>query len=236
MRKRYRAITLDLFGTVLIQDLGDDGFAEICAVCSIEPDLARPLIRAFEAELREEFKLLLDRDTTQEEIFPTLRSMFELTFRRLSERFGADFDAANLTGCLMESLAQTSVFPETLPILEQLEKEYPICFVSDADIDMVKGTLSSNGLDRFPAVISEEHRAYKISPNSPLFPKALEILGAKAEETIHAGDQASDVYGAHQAGIDCVYINRKGKSLMEGIPSPVIEVPDLQGFVDWLRG
>ena len=236
MRKQYRAITLDLFGTVLIQDLGDEGFAEICSVCSMEPELGRSLIAAFETELREEFKTLLHRDTTQEKDFPTLLSLFDVTFRRLDQRFGADLDAERLAKCLLECLARAPVFPEALPILGQLEKEYPICFVSDADIDMVKSTLSLSGLDRFPAVISQEHRAYKISPNSPLFPKALEILGAKAEETIHAGDQASDVYGAHQAGLDCVYINRMGRDLPEGIPSPILEVPDLQAFADWLRG
>lgn len=236
MRKTYKAITIDVYGTLLIQDLGFDGFQEVCSVCPMDRETVYSLGRAFEPELREQFKTLLDRDFTHEEPFPTLQSLFEATFRRLGLRYYLDLDTETLSQRLAHRLAKAPAFPEAGPVLEQLRRDYPICFVSDGDTTMVRGALSFNGLDRFPVVISEQLRAYKISPNTPLFRRALEILGTTAEETIHVGDQASDVYGAHQSGLDCVYVNRAGRSLPAGVPPPTLEVSDLQTFAAWLTG
>ena len=234
MKKEYDGITLDLFGTLVVQELGSASFHDICDGFALDRESVLTLGTAFEPELRKDFRALLDRSIGDHEEFPTLESMFEAAFTRLSNRLQLEIDAAVLAERLIRKLGQAPAFAETEPVLQRLEQDYRLCIVSDGDIEMVRGALRCNGLDRFPAIISEEHRAYKITRKTPLFPRALEILGTSAERTLHVGDQASDVYGAHQCGLDCVRINRTGRPLPEGIPSPIAEVPDLESFIDWL--
>ncbi len=196
--------------------------------------MVRLIGEAFEPELRNQFKKLLTVDTTRSGQFPTLQSLFERTFQRLALRFNLRLSERALAQRLSYQLAHVPAYPESAPVLERLEKSYRICIVSDGDTAMVRRAISLNGLGRFPVVISEEHRAYKITPNTPLFKKALDLLGTSAEETIHIGDQASDVYGADQCGLDCVYLNRSGRPLPAGVPPPLLEVNSLRAFEAWL--
>ncbi len=234
MPKRYDALTLDLYGTLLVQDLGSESFHDVCAGFSLDSEVILALGQAFEPELREDFRALLHQTTPNREEFSTLESMFQTAFGRLAARMKLEIDVAILAQRLIRKLGEAPAFPETKPVLERLERDYPICIVSDGDIEMVRGALAYNGLERFPAIISEEHRAYKITRKTPLFERALEILGTSPDRTLHVGDQASDVYGAYQSGLDCVRINRTGTPIPEGIPEPIAEVLDLESFMLWL--
>lgn len=234
MPNQYDALTLDLYGTLLVQDLGSESFHEVCVGFSLDSDTILALGQAFEPELREDFRALLHQTTPNPEEFSTLESLFQAAFGRLAARMKLEIDVAILAQRLIRKLGEAPAFPETKPVLERLERDYPICIVSDGDIEMVRGALTHNGLERFPAIISEEHRAYKITQKTPLFDRALEILGTTPDRTLHVGDQASDVYGAYQSGLDCVRINRTGTPIPEGIPEPIAEVPDLESFMVWL--
>ena len=66
------------------------------------------------------------------------------------------------------------------------------------------------GLSFDSVVTSEDCRSYK--PRKEIFEKALDLMGVDAEEVVHIGDSfSSDVLGAYNAGIDGIWINRKGR-------------------------
>ncbi|MCL2884058.1 MAG: HAD family hydrolase, partial [Oscillospiraceae bacterium] len=72
--------------------------------------------------------------------------------------------------------------------------------------------------DLYPAgvVTSEEARAYK--PQREIFDFALHKFGLSSDEILYIGDSVrSDVLGAGAAGIQAVWINRKGRKKPPGV-------------------
>ena len=121
------------------------------------------------------------------------------------------------------ALGQMEVLPGTVEFLEWADRRYPICLVTDGDEGMVYSVLRRNGLFRWPVVVSEAFRGYKCSLNSPLFPEALRILGTTAEETLHVGDQFSDIFGAKRAGLPVAHLDAKGGKPQEEEPDLRVE-------------
>ncbi len=93
---------------------------------------------------------------------------------------------------------------------------YGTCVAEDDPvIERIHGFLESaiRGIDfKFADLVtSESARAYK--PRSEIFQYAFERNGLTPESVVHIGDSySSDVVGAHQCGIDAVWVNRRKRS------------------------
>jgi 2-haloacid dehalogenase/putative hydrolase of the HAD superfamily len=71
--------------------------------------------------------------------------------------------------------------------------------------------MEHHGICADGVITSEDVRSYK--PRPELFQEALRRYNMLPDEVIHIGDSiVSDVYGAQEAGIDAVWLNRKGKT------------------------
>jgi putative hydrolase of the HAD superfamily len=121
-------------------------------------------------------------------------------------------------------------YPEVPGVLEALRaRGHALAVVSNWDISLHE-VLDRIGLrPAFDAVVaSAEVGAAK--PDPAIFAHALELLGERAEDALHAGDQpAEDVAGALAAGVAPVLVDRDGDR--GAPPAGVPVVRSLEGLL-----
>ena len=100
--------------------------------------------------------------------------------------------------------------PDTIPVLENLSRNYIIGLVSNFDHPRhVRKCLSEYRLDNFldTIVVSAEVGVKK--PDPKIFDKALKDTNIRATEVIYIGDTADDITAAKAADMHSVLIQRK---------------------------
>ncbi|WP_415381327.1 HAD family hydrolase [Halosimplex sp. TS25] len=115
--------------------------------------------------------------------------------------------------------------------LEALTETYRVGMVTNGDPWMQSQKLSGLGIeDRFEVIVHGGHDApYKPDPEP--FHIALEELGVETERAVHVGNSlASDVTGAHAAGLRSVWI--ADGELVDPEPEPHHVVDSLHDLVD----
>lgn len=96
----------------------------------------------------------------------------------------------------------------------KLKGKYRVYAATNGITALQQGRLREFPLDG--VFVSEE--VGTIKPNPAFFAYALEKIGADPHECLMVGDSlSSDVAGARAAGIDCVWLNRRGKPRPENI-------------------
>ena len=113
---------------------------------------------------------------------------------------------------LIEWPKQTSFFPETPALLEQLQGKYRLGIVTNfMDGPIARRVFDDLGYEAiFDSFVVSAEVGYQ-KPAPILFQRALEELGSKPENTIMVGDTyEADVVGAHRAGMRGVLIDLYG--------------------------
>lgn len=104
------------------------------------------------------------------------------------------------------------VYPDVLPTLEWLRKNYALGVVTSGP-SYQRLKLELTGLSGFFDVIVTREDVKAIKPEPKIFLHALEKLGVKPGEALYVGDSLSqDVYGAKHVGMTAVWINRSGEN------------------------
>lgn len=101
-------------------------------------------------------------------------------------------------------------FPGALAALERLAGAVPVVCVTDGMPDVQRQKLVALGLDSLvtAVVVSDElgGRATR-KPHPAAFERALDLLGAAADEVVHVGDRPEkDVAGAAALGMRCIRV------------------------------
>lgn len=97
------------------------------------------------------------------------------------------------------------LFNDVLPTLEALRVKYILGMLSNGNSYPERCGLE--GMFRF-VVFSQDHGVEK--PNPRLFQIAVEKAGCSKQQLLHVGDSLrDDVTGARNAGVKCVWLNRK---------------------------
>jgi putative hydrolase of the HAD superfamily len=101
---------------------------------------------------------------------------------------------------------QVQLYADVTPVLDRLSEEYTLVAVSDGNADIVL-----TGIDRwFDFSVSAAEVGHQ-KPHPRVFETAMAKAGAGSDETVHIGDdQHRDIYGACEAGISTVWVNRSG--------------------------
>ncbi|MGX6603492.1 HAD family hydrolase [Micromonosporaceae bacterium Da 78-11] len=201
MPERYRAILLDLYGT-LVRDDEDDREAEIAA------EVARLAGVAADAVAQQwSTRIWAMADDAHG---PGFRSLADLTLDSLAAtatHFGVRVDPRRF---YREPWSLPPLFADSRPFLDAVD--VPVCLVSDADRDEFDRVLAGHGIVVAGAVTSEDARAYKPRPEP--FRLALDHLGLTPADVLHIGDSpASDIAGATALGIHTAYLSRGGRCL-----------------------
>jgi 2-haloalkanoic acid dehalogenase type II len=195
----YRAVLLDVYGTLV----HDDGawVAEVASLIAGQAGVADAVVaREWDA------RIWALADTAHGPGFRTLADLNVSSLTATIAHFGVSLDAEQL--CRLPK--RVGLFADSLPFLAAVG--VPVCLVSDADRDQLRGVLEQHGIAVDHVVTSEDARAYKPRPEP--FEMALRKLGVTADDVLHVGDSpAADIAGAAALGIDTAFLSRTGRRL-----------------------
>lgn len=122
----------------------------------------------------------------------------------------------------MSLINEVPVFPDAVPFLDKVHGPYKICLVTNIDNEQLYKVLFKHKLQFDGIMTSEMAEAYK--PNRAIYDQALSFIDTHPEEVIHIGDSPyHDVWGAKQAGIQAMWLNRHH----EDFPSGIDAKPDI---------
>jgi putative hydrolase of the HAD superfamily len=120
-----------------------------------------------------------------------------------------------------ELLPRRTAYPDSEAVLRALHATHRLGLVTNGASDLQREKLQHSGLARWlhAVVVSGDVGIGK--PDPAPFRRALELLGARAEEAVMVGDTPErDVLGARAAGVRAVWLDRHGRALPEGFEPP----------------
>lgn len=128
---------------------------------------------------------------------------FGLKSDRLVRRLAEDY--------LARTPYRTALNPGALRLLDALAADHRLHIITNGFDDVQRIKLQASGItDRFQVVLSSE-RAGANKPQPKIFRKALELAGARSDESLMIGDSAlADIAGARGAGWDQAHYAPEG--------------------------
>lgn len=205
MLKKYKCIFLDFYGTLVEEDneIIDRIVQRIANDSPISND---------PNEVGKNWDFTEYCNQSYNESFKTQRTLERESLQILLDNFEVDLDAIQLSEELYAYWENPRILDDTMKFLESLS--IPVCIVSNIDRNDIISAIENLGLNLDSIVTSEDCRCYK--PKKEIFERALELMDVSADDVVHIGDSfPSDVLGAYNAGIDCIWVKRNGRVLNE---------------------
>ncbi|HTX43530.1 MAG TPA: HAD family hydrolase [Methanocella sp.] len=172
-----------------------------------ETDIFKSIIEEFEARVGDRRELYPDAD---------VRDVFKSIITRYATRTPEEL--AHLSTDLSHLFRAATrkrifLYPTVKPALEQMQKNYRLGIVSNAQEAFTMPELGLYGLDRyFEAIVLSSQVGVK-KPGSRIFARALSDLNVKPSDVVMVGnDMAADMMGASKLGMRTIYIQQKNKS------------------------
>ena len=146
--------------------------------------------------------------------FKLAREMFSLSIQETITNFGIDGDAEELGNPQFKYWREPRIFPDGRAFLNDCH--LPVYIISNVDSADMAAALESLNIKVAGFVTSEQARAYK--PRPEIFTYALKKYGFDSSEVVLIGDSLSgDIAGARAVGIQTIWLNRKGRTIPEGV-------------------
>lgn len=215
-----KGLLLDFYGTVVedddaIMDVIADQVAARASIPVSGRDVGKAWAREYEA-------------VANGPEFHSLRECARRSLATVMAEVGCAGDPAAACAAQFRYWRSPPLRPGTREFLSRVTM--PICVVSDVDRADLEAAMTHHGLAFTAVVTSEDVGAYK--PDGAMFTRALTALGLGADEVLHVGDSINaDVRGAHAAGIQAAWINRRGHTLPQDAPV-AYEITDLTGLAE----
>jgi putative hydrolase of the HAD superfamily len=145
----------------------------------------------------------------QSDSFYSVKAVFENCYYELFSLKGIRFDPYAGARILAGEHNNSDLYEDTELFIDKVKKYYPLCLVSDTDLDMVYTFLEKFQFDK--AFLSEELKCYKNSKYKSIFTEVLKSYKVKPEEILHIGDSYADIAGAKRFGITACWLNRNNQ-------------------------
>ncbi|MEY2620715.1 MAG: Flavin mononucleotide phosphatase YigB [Pseudomonadota bacterium] len=124
---------------------------------------------------------------------------------------------------------RVELYPDALPLLEYLHGRYPLLAVTNGTADVVRV-----GLGRFFDHAVNAPKLGHAKPQPDIYLHAVRLAGLQPHQVLHIGDDAHlDAWGARNAGLACIWLNRQGRAWDQAGEAPA-SVSDLAQFQRWL--
>ena len=109
---------------------------------------------------------------------------------------------------VMEVYSELKVYPDVIPSLDVLKKDFQLCILSNADPEMLESASKYNQIDRyFQQMISVDIlKTYKPSPGVYQLPEKL--FNVNKEEVAFISTNTWDISGASAYGLQTIWLNR----------------------------
>ena len=228
VRVRYDAVFLDVDGTLLWVDLDVEGYVDDLSPYSNNGGLtvegaAGPVWGSLRRHIHENI------EHRTEEALARFR-------RRNAERTAGELGVEAPSEVLAEVAERRISFnpyPEAEPVLEELKTlGVPVYVVSNWDIELEKVLEGLGWMRFFDGIVASAVLGVE-KPRREIYEEALRVAGVSADRAVMVGnDPLSDVRGASEAGVDAVFIDRRG----DRAPEAAFVLPDLRDLPGIVRG
>lgn len=226
---RYDAVFLDIDGTVLWVDLDVDGYVEDLAPYSGNGGLtaervAGPVWGSLRRHIRENIK-----HRTEEDLAGFKRQNAGIT----ADELGIEAPVEVLTQ-VAERRTSFNPYPEAEGVMRELRATgLPLYAVSNWDIQLVEVLNDLGWTGYFDGVVASAVLGVE-KPEGGIFEEALRVSGVDRSRVVHVGnDPVTDVKGASEAGLDTVFVDRRG---VGEVPGATYAILDLSGLPEIVRG
>lgn len=226
---RYDAVFVDIDGTLLWVDLDVEGYAEDLAPYSGNGGLTGERVSGpVWGSLRRHIRGNI-RHRTEEDLAGFRRRNAEITAAEL----GIEAPAEVLTG-VAERRISFNPYPESEGVMQELRAMgLALYAVSNWDIQLARVLDDLGWTGLFEGVVVSAVLGVE-KPEGEIFEEALRISGVERDRVVHVGnDPVTDVRGASEAGLDTVFVDRRG---VEEAPGATYVIPDLGGLPEIVRG
>ena len=225
------AVLFDAFGTLFAPVSAGSPVAHLCRLMAsdgvrVPPERAERAIIAEVALYRTKFPLV----RSEEE----LRHLeYEASDIVLSELALADFPRDRMRQHLLDLFALT-VFPDVEPALSRLRQRGLALGVVSNYNALLSNHLADLGLAEWFGVIVNSADYGKQKPYPGIFHEATKQLGLTPDRVLYVGDDVdNDYYGAQQAGLHAVLLNRDLNPIAEEVRA-IHALTELPGLLDQL--
>jgi FMN hydrolase / 5-amino-6-(5-phospho-D-ribitylamino)uracil phosphatase len=117
-------------------------------------------------------------------------------------------------------------YPDALQALKQLAARFPIVSLSNGNADLATVGIAAH----FRGAVSAQSFGVG-KPDVRIFHAAARLAGAEPQAVLHVGDDAVlDVLGAHAAGMQTAWVNRRAEAWSAGV-TPNVVVQNLAELV-----
>lgn len=217
---QVKAMTFDCYGTLIDWETG--------LLKAIQAILDSHGVRLSDAQVLEIYGEI---EPEEQNPYRRYREVLASIVRRFGERLG--FVASEKEAeALPASLPSWLPFPDTNQALEKLKTKYKLAIISNTDNAFFAATSRHFGIQFDEVITAEQAKAYK--PSLEPFRLALQRLGLKPEQVLHAGQSIHhDVLPAKSLGLPTVLVYRRGFGATRPTTGePDLKVPDLKTLAE----
>jgi 2-haloalkanoic acid dehalogenase type II len=209
-----KAILFDSWGTLVEAGVFPSPVKQVQLILSIDMPFQEYITKFEEAFMLMKFSNL-------KEAFENVCKEFELK----PEGYIVD----RVIGMWNKNMLLAKPFPETIPTLEKLKKNYKLALISNTDPFSVEPVLEKYDLRKFFDVIACSYEVGCLKSDPNMFSYVLRKLHVKKDEAIMVGDSIqSDIKGAENAGIKAILVDRKNR--ME-YPDRIANLTEIDKFL-----
>ncbi|WP_336989705.1 HAD family hydrolase [Bacillus infantis] len=108
--------------------------------------------------------------------------------------------------------AHCELYPEVIPVLEELSRNYELAVISNAMPSMDQ-VFSRLGIRPYFKTIILSAFVHTEKPDPAIYQKALDCMNAKGEESVFIDDKLINIEGAGRSGIKGFHLDRSGMDL-----------------------
>ena len=223
-----KAVVFDMYETLVTNPEGSwiGVFGEICQTqgLGVDPEVLFRGWKALEVQFRRT-RLNLE-EPEKSPPFKSYEEAWRGCFEEVFGQMSLAGDPGKAARMAVVSLGRQDPFDEVPKAIMDIQDRWTTAVLSNADDDYLLPQLERLNMQFSLVLSSEMVRAYKPHPRP--FRTVLERLGVEAVEAVYVGDNLfDDVKGAKGVGMGTVWINRHGKVLDDGLPSPDHQVANL---------
>jgi len=170
--------------------------------------------------------------------YKTRNRIQNMVLERLFKRFKINASYDEYAARLYEQRTNANLYPDTNDFLKFLKEEnIPHIILTDGDDVEVNSVLKLRNIEIEDVITSQQVRYYK--PSIKIYSQAVKLMeekyGINKENIINIGDSHwSDVIGAKNYGINCIWINRLERNLP--IPENFYNVKNLSQAKRIIKG
>jgi putative hydrolase of the HAD superfamily len=159
-----------------------------------------------------------------------LQAIRQESIRRLLIQAGHDPELAPVAFEVFHAHRQrVELFADAMDFLQCLKRHYPLVAISNGTADVHRVGLSEYFVHAVNAPVLGVAK-----PAPQIYQHAARLMNLTPQQVLHIGDDAHlDAWGARNAGMACIWVNRHGKAWEHGGETPPM-VSDLQSITDWI--